>query len=125
MKRISQFFKLHEVACQCGCGFNRMSQDTLDIADAIRQFQGSPITCGSGCRCVDHNAEEGGASRSRHLPRPAEGNTFEADAMDLHVEDAQAVADFLEANYPSASYLVYDWGIHIDTRPEEARYTRR
>ena len=123
MKKVSDHFYNYEIECQCGCGFNAMSPDTLAVADSIRDFQGSAIVCSSGCRCVDHNAEEGGAKKSRHLPRHTGENVFEADGMDLHVEDASACAEFLEDFWPTVSYILYSWGMHIDTRPYDERYT--
>lgn len=115
----SKYFSQSEIACQCGCGFSAMNSDTLDVADAVREFVGHSVNCGSGCRCVDHNFNIGGAVRSRHLPRHVEDNKFESDAMDLHLTDDKetaSVVDFLRTNYPNVTFFTYNWGIHIDTR---------
>lgn len=115
----SKYFSQSEIACQCGCGFSAMNADTLDMADAVREFVDHPVFCGSGCRCVDHNFNIGGAVRSRHLPRHVEDNKFESDAMDLHLTDGKEIAsvvDFLRTNYPNVTFFTYNWGIHIDTR---------
>ena len=115
----SKYFSQSEIACQCGCGFSAMNADTLDVADAVRGFVDHPVFCGSGCRCVDHNFNIGGAVRSRHLPRHVEDNKFESDAMDLHLTDGKetvSVVDFLRTNYPNVTFFTYSWGIHIDTR---------
>ena len=117
--KISKYFSLSEIECGCGCGFSAMNSDTLDVADAVREFVGHSVNCGSGCRCVDHNFEIGGAVRSRHLPRHVENNKFESDAMDLHLtagKEIASVVDFLRTNYPNVTFFTYKWGIHIDTR---------
>ena len=114
----SKYFSQSEIECGCGCGFDAMNKDTLTVADAIREYVGHAVNCSSGCRCVDHNFNEGGAVRSRHLPRHTEDNKFESDAMDLHLGDrdiAKAV-DYLRINYPNVTFFTYTWGIHIDTR---------
>lgn len=115
----SKYFSQSEIACRCGCGYSAMNKDTLDIADAVREFVGHSVNCGSGCRCVDHNFIVKGGTRSRHLPRHTQDNKFESDAMDLHLTDSKetvSVVDFLRTNYPNVTFFTYRWGIHIDTR---------
>ena len=114
----SKYFSQSEIECGCGCGFAAMNKDTLSVADAVREYVGHAVNCGSGCRCVDHNFAIGGAVRSRHLPRHTEDNKFESDAMDLHLDDSEIipVVEFLRENYPSVTFFTYSWGIHIDTR---------
>jgi len=118
---ISKYFTHDEIKCSCGCGFDSVKQDTLDVADAIRIHEGKPVKCSSGCRCPDHNHSVGGAPRSRHLPRVI-GRVktiylFGCDGMDLHLDNPIATADWLDDNYPSVSYIVYDDFLHVDTRP--------
>lgn len=118
--RISDYFTLKEIQCGCGCGFAKMNEDTLAAADAIRKHVGHPVNCGSGCRCVEHNHNIGGAKLSRHLPRHVQDNIFEADGMDLHLfsEEVNEVIEYLEINFPNVSFIKYEWGLHIDCRPE-------
>ena len=42
--------------------------------------------------------------------------------MDLQLNDPVLCTDFLEESHPGVSYIAYDWGLHIDTRPN--RYTK-
>lgn len=118
---ISKHFTHNEVKCSCGCGFDSVKQKTLDIADAIRIHEGKPVKCSSGCRCPDHNASVDGAPQSRHLPRVTgrvkNHALFQADGMDLHLDDPLTVANWLDDNHPKVSYIVYRWGLHVDTRP--------
>ena len=116
--KVSKYFTLDEIECQCGCGYSNMSDDTLAIADAVRDWQGSPVYCNSGCRCPNHNKAVGSkAMASRHLPIiHLGGGKFESDAMDLKVENPLKAAMYVKDNFPKASVIHYTWGIHIDCR---------
>lgn len=61
-----KYFKDSEFECKCGCG-KTVIQEVKDRADAAREFLGAPMSISSGARCVKHNKDEGGASKSRHL----------------------------------------------------------
>ena len=122
MTYISKHFTLEEVTCGCGCGFSRVSAKTLNYADRIRIHEGKPVQCSSGCRCCEHNAAVNGAPLSRHLPSPSgklRGLTvFQSDGMDLHLDNPSETADWLDENHPDVSYIIYEWGLHMDCRPE-------
>lgn len=62
-----KYFKQSEFTCKCGCGLNRMDLRLIKILDEIREHFGKPIIITSGCRCVKHNAKEGGVQGSRHV----------------------------------------------------------
>ena len=106
--KISKHFTRAEVACQCGCGFDSMDAETLMIADEARDFEGSPITPSSGCRCYHHNKAVGGADKSQHPM---------ARAMDLPSKDPVALYNFLCAKYPGKyGFGLYSSFVHIDSR---------
>ena len=71
MGDISRNLSLSETACQCDCGLNAMHPFAVAgvqrMADAMRVPRGGVIIT-SGCRCVAHNANEGGVSGSVHCP---------------------------------------------------------
>lgn len=105
---LSEFFSREEVSCNCGCGFDSMDIETLEIADEVRRYEGAPVVCSSGCRCAAYNEEIGGAPNSQHV---------RARAMDLHVDDPANVYKFLCDNYKGLyGFGLYEWGVHIDTR---------
>lgn len=109
MTRLSPHFQRREFACRCGCGFDTVDRQTLDVIERIRAHFGKPITITSGCRCTAHNARVGGARNSQHtLGR----------AADIQVQDVKPahVADWVEANAPHASVGRYSRFTHIDTR---------
>lgn len=67
MGDISKHFWRREIACNCGCGFEVMHPNTLEIADWVRDLVGYPIDPSSGCRCPVHNENEGGSEDSKHM----------------------------------------------------------
>lgn len=104
----SKYFSRKEIACKCGCGFDSMDSETLQVADAVREHLGVPVVCNSGCRCPEHNEKIGGAKLSQHV---------RARAMDLAVADTQAVYDWLCEQYPDKyGFGLYKTFVHIDTR---------
>lgn len=62
-----RYFKQNEFTCKCGCGLNRIDLRLVKILDEIREHFGRPVIVTSGCRCVKHNAKEGGVQGSRHV----------------------------------------------------------
>lgn len=67
-----------EFACRCGCGFIDPHPCLVVGLEEIRSAAGVPIWISSGCRCPEHNREEGGAPFSFHLPQQ-NGYGFAAD----------------------------------------------
>ena len=59
-------FKVSEFACKCGCGFNKIDQRVMNMAQTIRDELGVPVRVNSGCRCEKHNASVGGVKGSKH-----------------------------------------------------------
>jgi len=122
--RLSEHFLVSEMACNhCGKHGELASKELMQVLERMRaHFGGNPITITSGVRCDFHNANVGGASKSRH-------KTKYADAADIVISgiSPSRVADHLEATYPR------QYGIgrypssgftHIDTRPNgPARWT--
>ena len=62
-----KYFKKHEFACKCGCGFNNIDLKLVKILDEIRTYFNRPIQISSGCRCTKHNKNVGGVANSRHV----------------------------------------------------------
>ncbi len=66
-------FSPNEIACRC-CGELWAGDDmpiyfklAMDNLQKLRDSWNKPIIINSGHRCVEHNAEVGGASQSQHL----------------------------------------------------------
>ena len=55
MGKISKHFKREEFACKCGCGFDVVDVELLEVLEELRELCGQPITINSACRCKNHN----------------------------------------------------------------------
>ena len=66
MAQDTKNFKVSEFACKCGCGFDKIDQRVMDMAQALRDELGVPVKVNSGCRCEKHNAKVGGVKNSKH-----------------------------------------------------------
>ena len=115
-----RYFTREEFRCQCGgkyCnGFPaEPAEETVRMADEIRRRAGVPLNVNSGVRCKRHNAEVGGVSNSQHL---------HGLAADLHsaASPAQMKAVAEDVMGRTGGIGLYDWGIHVDTRPGYARW---
>ncbi|MYL22545.1 DUF882 domain-containing protein [Halomonas alkaliantarctica] len=111
MSQLSPHFHRHEFACRCGCGFDTVDSQTLELLETVRTHFNAPVLITSGCRCEAYNAREGGATESQHLL---------GRAADIQVQGVSpaAVADWVEAHHPTASVGRYASFTHIDTRSD-------
>jgi len=117
MGDLSTNFNRSEFACGCGCGFDAVDYALLTELEAMRAAFSSPVHVNSGARCRAHNAVVGGAVNSQHL--------FGKGA-DVWVEDipAQQVADWLDRRHPQSWGIgLYIGRVHVDCRPDRARWT--
>lgn len=114
--QLSPHFKKSEFACKCGCGFDDITQELVDVVEDVRCHFNSPTFIDSGCRCKIHNQAIGGKPLSQHPLGKA------ADIKVKGVEPKQ-VADYLESKYPNKYGLGrYKSFTHIDVRPNRARW---
>ena len=117
-----RYFRRTEFRCPCGrCGgFPVEPQESMvRTVDEIRHRLGVPVSVvgggGSGVRCASHNAEVGGVANSQHLY---------GLAADLHsaASPAQMKAVAEDVMGRTGGIGLYNWGIHVDTRPGYARW---
>ena len=113
---MAKHFKRYEMACPCGCGFDAMDEELMDVLDDIRDHFGQPVHVTSGCRCWRHNASINGAPGSQHV--------F-GKAADVVVEGTQPwdVQRYVRVKYHDK----YGIGLakdftHIDVRGNKARW---
>ena len=112
------------IACNCGCGFNKVSTALIDMIQDVRDHFNKPVFVNSCCRCSTHNKKVGGAKNSFHLP-DINGVSRGADirVKDIH---ADKVADYLEEEYPTSCGIGrYRGRTHLDDRAKRARWDKR
>ena len=116
-----KFFQRHEFRCNCGkyCdGYPvEMSPALVRNLEKMRIHFGRPMNINSGVRCRQHNIDEGGAGDSQHLYGHA------ADIRTIKGTTPAQMAAYAEKLYPNSGGIgVYSWGIHVDDRPNKARW---
>lgn len=108
-----RYFRKEEFRCKCGgkfcSGFPAQPEKQLVLlADRVRSHFGAPMTVSSGVRCRQHNANVGGAAKSRHMS---------GKAMDFTVrgKTASEVLAFVKAQ-PEVRYAYAIDGnyVHMD-----------
>lgn len=117
MGNLSKNLSRWEIACKCGCGFDSMDIETINViqecCDNFASKLGKAkvvLVVHSGCRCFAWNDHVGGEDGSKHLI---------ARAIDFHIEGVPngEVYKYLDKKY-IAKYGIglYSWGVHLDTR---------
>ena len=113
---VSKNFKRSEFACQCGCGFDAVDVELLQVLQDVRDHFGKKTHINSGCRCIRHNQYVGGDDDSQHLISKA------ADIVVFWVNPV-FVADYLNRKYPDKFGIGrYTDFTHVDVRAEKARW---
>lgn len=118
MGDISTNFNRSEFSCHCGCGFDAVDAELIEVLEGARQWFNSPIKIVSGCRCEDHNRAVGGASKSQHR--------F-AKAADIQVTGKRPseVAEYFERVYTDKFGVGrYSGWVHIDVRKVKSRWDK-
>lgn len=86
-------FTSKEFECKCGCGLDKVSPTFLWKLNQGRDETGFPWVIVSGCRCEQHNRDEGGKATSDHLPRPA------CEGVDILANNAWVRDRIIEVSY--------------------------
>jgi len=114
--KISPHFSRSEFACGCGCGFDTVDYELLNLLEAIRIHFDSPLIVNSGARCEQWNKKIGGYPKSQHLKAKA------ADIV-VHGVPSSEVAAFAEAVLGERGGIGrYETFTHVDVRAEWARW---
>lgn len=116
MGDISEHFNRSEFACKCGCGFDTVDIELIEILETVRHRFMRPITITSGCRCADHNYKIGGSKDSQHI---------KARAADFKVQgvEPKEVYEFLCSTFKDKfGFGLYSAWVHGDSRQAKARW---
>jgi uncharacterized protein YcbK (DUF882 family) len=115
MGDISEHFDREEFACKCGCGYDTVDVELIEVLEKVRCYFDAPVTISSGCRCSVHNAAVGGSLNSQHvLGRAADIN--------VNLVKPEEVQKFLKSHYDSLGIGSYSNFTHVDTRKGKARW---
>jgi uncharacterized protein YcbK (DUF882 family) len=116
MTQFNEYFNRSEFECECGCGYNTVDAELLEVLTIVREHFAHSVTINSGCRCPNHNTKIGGSPRSQHQFGRA------ADIVVNGVSPA-IVFDYLNAKFPNQYGLgSYNTFTHVDTRSNKARW---
>lgn len=109
--QLTRNFSAREIHCQgvgC-CQESVISKRIMDLAQAIRDDLGEPLTIGtaggSGYRCKTHNAATSGAS-------PTSLHTI-SEAVDLHYKDPDKLKAVVLRHLTDGEVGRYPWGCHV------------
>lgn len=114
---MSHFTKA-EFACKCGCGFDTVESELLEVLEELREVYNVPIIINSGCRCEKHNKLVGGEPNSQHML---------GTAADIVVKGVSPYKTFqyLDKKYKGKYGIgLYSSWVHIDVRKQQARWSR-
>ena len=134
------YFKRHEFACSCGCGFDVMDVELLAVLNDIREhFDKKTFIKNYTNRCKAHNerirkcvkhgefygdncqkcgspGEQRSSKRSQHV------NGMASDVK-VHNTDPVKVYKYLDSKYPHRYGIgLYDTWVHVDVRLNKARW---
>lgn len=116
MSLLSAHFQRSEFKCKCGCGFDAVDVELLDVLEYLREHFNRPVVINSACRCQTHNRIVKGAPDSQHVKGKA------ADIRVQGIEPAD-VAEYLHQKYPDKYGIgCYPSFTHIDVRTNRARW---
>lgn len=122
IEHLTPYFKRHEFACPCGCGFDAVDAELLLALHKIRDYVGRPIVItkkGGACRCREYNTQIKGSPNSKHL----HGKAADIHCPKLTSDVLYAIVDDL---FPAKFGVgIYDWHVHIDVRVKRTRWNEK
>ena len=117
--QISTHFKRSEFACSCGCGFEAVDKELVEILEEVRAEFG-PVNISSACRCLKKNREIGSKDTSQHV---------KAMACDIWIKGVTPDRIVYWVNdhllYHTGGLGIYNDFCHIDIRRTRARWDNR
>lgn len=109
----------HELACKCGCGFDTMDFETINVVQECCDYYARQmkvprvhLIITSAARCREHNTNVGGSPTSQHLV---------GRAIDFRIRGVAPIDVYrhLDGMYPNkygiGNYVRLNF-VHIDTR---------
>ena len=123
MTQLTKNIWRHELACKCGCGFDSMDFETINVVqeccDYFALVQGKDkvtLNINSAARCYEYNRSIGSNDQSQH-PK--------ARAIDFAIDgiDPSDVYTYLDERWRDLYGIgSYNSFTHVDTRTGRARW---
>ncbi len=103
-----------EIACKCGCGFDTIDYEVVEVVQDVCTKFNTTVIINSGCRCLEYNRSVGSEDSSQHVKGRAMDCCFSSGSLyDIH--------RYLVGSYVTRLGIGYyeDEGfIHIDSRTD-------
>lgn len=117
MGDLSTNFSRKEFACNCGCGFDTVSEKLVKALQTLRDIVGKPIIITSACRCEKKNKNVGGKKDSQHLL----GTAADIQVDGMSTLRLATLADTIPA-FAKGGVGLYKTFVHVDVRNGRARW---
>lgn len=114
--QITENFWLEEFHCKCSypdCIDTKVSAVLIGALQTLRRNIGSPIKVHSGYRCIQHNKDVSGTTKSKHL----EGIAADISSANIHPGKLYSEAKRIDT-FSKGGLGLYSWGIHTDVRTD-------
>ena len=125
MGDLNKYFNRSEFACKCGCGFETVDHELLELVSVVRVRFNLPLTINSSCRCLEHNEAVQKEANKNYVPYSSKSKHMQGIAADIVVKgvNPKDVYKFICEAYPD-QYGVgkYNSFTHIDVRRNKARW---
>jgi uncharacterized protein YcbK (DUF882 family) len=108
MTQLSEHFRRSEFSCKCGCGYDTVDSELVDLLECIREDVSAPLYINSASRCEKHNARVGGGKRSQHLVGRA-ADIWSPGVSPVDIKEAAKKAG-------AKGIGLYEDFVHVDTR---------
>lgn len=123
MGDLTSNFSRSEFACKCGCGFDTVDIELVQVLEEVRaHFFAKSLIITSGCRCHANNARAGGCAKSQHLVAKAADFKIKDDTVYVN---PGLIFDYLDKRYPTKFGIgLYHNRVHVDVRRNKARWSK-
>lgn len=111
MGDVGTYFNRSEFACKCGCGFEAVDKQLLELLTTIRSHYEKQLHISSACRCLSHNRAVGSKDTSQHV---------RGLAADFYINRVSPLElfEWIDSNIALDKYGlgVYNDFVHLDVR---------
>ena len=118
---LSANFERTEFECKCGCGYDTVDHELVEMLEIVRGRYDSPVIINSGCRCVTHNEKIQFEANPDYVAYSSNSQHLYGRAADFVVQgvEPERVFSFINRHAPDRFGLgLYTGWIHLDSRTD-------